>query len=340
MNDDQLVSICIPTYNRANSIGDTIKSALSQTYENIEVIVVDNASTDKTEEVVNSFDDPRLSYVRNRRNLGLFGNFNRCIELYSGEFLHILHSDDTIPPNFTATCMEFIAAHPEVSLTCTPPLTLSRDGNEIISRRFDEPAIFMPPEGMSVILSGRNFIVCPSVMVRRGVFEQYNGFSMEYSYSSDYYQYLRVARDYVIAYIPDTYLSYSTGEHTESYRLLFRSPTGYLDTLRIYIQLIQDLNDEYPAYKEEINKSLFTFAGDCVFAGFTRGEEMKPFIPRMFNELAADALILISPISAGEVFKKMGWRIFVTLSGFSMRFGFFRKRIGNRLLRRSGDHLY
>ena len=90
MTDEPLVSICIPTYNRAGMIGRAIESALGQTHRNIEVIVVDNASSDNTDAIVAAYSDKRLTYIKNERNLGLFGNFNRCIELATGKFLHIL----------------------------------------------------------------------------------------------------------------------------------------------------------------------------------------------------------------------------------------------------------
>jgi len=92
------VSICIPTFNRSGMVERAIESALSQTYHDLEVIVVDNASDDNTEDVVASYADPRLKFFKNPKNLGLFGNFNRCIELSRGDLIHILHSDDYIDP--------------------------------------------------------------------------------------------------------------------------------------------------------------------------------------------------------------------------------------------------
>jgi len=122
--DLPLVSICIPTWNRAGLVGDAIRSALAQTYPAVEVIVVDNASTDNTAEVLASLHDPRLRFERNGKNLGLFGNFNRCIALAKGSLIHILHSDDTIPPGFTQACVDVFLAHPEVGMTFTPAVVM------------------------------------------------------------------------------------------------------------------------------------------------------------------------------------------------------------------------
>src|SRR5688572_5713153 len=90
-----LVSVCIPTYNYAHLIADAIESVLRQTERDLELVVIDDCSTDDTEQVAARYaDDPRFRFVRNPCNLGLFGNFNRCFELAEGEFVKVLCADD------------------------------------------------------------------------------------------------------------------------------------------------------------------------------------------------------------------------------------------------------
>ena len=202
MSGQPLVSICIPTYNRAGMVNKAIESALCQTYQNIEVIVVDNASSDNIEEVVGSYDDLRLTFVKNKENLGLFGNFNRCIELYKGSFLHILHSDDYIDPDFTEKCVAFFESNPDVFLTCTSSRTII-ETNILENKVFEENFILKAPEGFRKLLSERCFISCPSVMVRRGLYEKRCKFSLDYLYSSDYYQWIMVSRFHDSGYVSD-----------------------------------------------------------------------------------------------------------------------------------------
>ncbi|GGL42132.1 hypothetical protein GCM10009091_25010 [Pseudomonas brenneri] len=97
-----LVSILVPVYNREGIISETLSSALSQTYENIEVIVVDNASTDGTWSVISDYAnrDPRLKAFKNESNLGPVRNWLRCVECATGVFAKILWSDDLISPDF------------------------------------------------------------------------------------------------------------------------------------------------------------------------------------------------------------------------------------------------
>lgn len=337
---DPLVSICIPTYNRANIITKAIDSALSQTYKNIEVIVVDNASTDNTEEIVSSYSDPRLSYVRNSENLGLFGNFNRCIELYKGEYLHILHSDDFIDPDFTEKCVGFFKEHPDVWLASTSSRVIS-SGISVETKVFESNTVLISPDGFRKILSDRCYIACPSVMVRRGLYEDTNvgKFSLEYPYSGDYYQWLKVTRHYDVGYVSDAWLNYQTSEISESYRLLFKTPMGYFDTLKIYAQLISDFGDEIADYIPELNSALRRFIGDLLYAGFTRSEVMTYFSPSVFIGTALSACSMINSNSIRASFVKTSYYLILILMYIPIRFALFRRIIGSVISRGKSEYI-
>jgi glycosyltransferase involved in cell wall biosynthesis len=92
--DQPLVSIVLPTYNRAPLLGRAIQSVLRQTYANLELIVVDDNSQDETPAVVRSFDDPRIRYVRNEENLKLPRGLNKGFSLSKGTFLSWTSDDN------------------------------------------------------------------------------------------------------------------------------------------------------------------------------------------------------------------------------------------------------
>ncbi len=89
-----LVSVIICTFNRAPLLVLSIKSALAQTHPNLEVIVLDDASTDNTEEVVKSFNDYRITYIKNESNLGITKNRNKALAYAKGVYVAPLDSDD------------------------------------------------------------------------------------------------------------------------------------------------------------------------------------------------------------------------------------------------------
>lgn len=98
------VSICIPTYNGAKYLEACLDSVLSQTYKDIEILAVDDGSTDATFEILGRYaaSDERIRLVRNENNLGLVGNWNHCIELAKGEWIKFVFQDDWIEPE----CLE------------------------------------------------------------------------------------------------------------------------------------------------------------------------------------------------------------------------------------------
>jgi len=316
MNDENrelpFVSICIPTYNRAAMVGDAIRSALSQTYPRLEVVVVDNASTDGTALVVASFSDPRLRFERNEQNVGLFGNFNRCIEVAKGSLIHILHSDDMIPPGFTRTCVEYFLAHPEVAMTFTGAVIEGAEDIQPAAR--GEDRIYHPPEGFRAILRDGGLVACPSVMVRREVYTEIGPFSTEYPYSSDLYHWLKLSRRHAIARVGGTSVTYRQGTHTESYRLLFESPQGYQDTARIFARVIEELGNERDRFTPDLNIALFRFVGDCLYAMCTRMKQMQGVQPRILAGVARSGWALIRPLSLPERIRKAALLIAIHIS--------------------------
>ena len=91
---DGLVSVIMPSWNTGRFIAESIQSVINQTYHNWELIIVDDCSTDNTDEVVMSFSDSRIKYLKNEKNLGAAFSRNRAMREARGEWLAFLDSDD------------------------------------------------------------------------------------------------------------------------------------------------------------------------------------------------------------------------------------------------------
>jgi glycosyltransferase involved in cell wall biosynthesis len=124
-------TIAIPVYNRRGLVQKALRSALAQDLPNLEILVVDNCSTDGTWESLQEVRDPRLRFVRNERNLGLFGNFNRCLALAQGKYLQFLCSDDELTAGCIAREMAIMDAHPEVAMLCTRGELVDTEGRSL-----------------------------------------------------------------------------------------------------------------------------------------------------------------------------------------------------------------
>jgi glycosyltransferase involved in cell wall biosynthesis len=104
---DDLVSILVPVFNRENIIAETLESAIRQSYENVEIVVVDNASTDDTWKIIEELSkaDGRIRPFRNAKNIGPVRNWRRCVEEAKGFYAKILWSDDLIAHDFIEKCL-------------------------------------------------------------------------------------------------------------------------------------------------------------------------------------------------------------------------------------------
>ncbi len=119
-HNSPLVSIGIPTYNRALSLVHAVESALAQDYPNLEIVVSDNASTDETNSVCAAFcmKDRRIRYVCQPRNLGMTENFRRALASSRGEFFMWLSDDDWLDPSYLSQCMHFLENNRDYVLVC------------------------------------------------------------------------------------------------------------------------------------------------------------------------------------------------------------------------------
>lgn len=125
-----LVSIGMPTYNRASGyLKQALQSAVSQTYQNIEIVVSDNCSSDDTESVVKSFNDPRIRYYKQKDNIGPLNNRNFCLQQSQGEYFLLLFDDDVIDVDFISTCMNARTSGSKPGIILTGAREIDSKGN-------------------------------------------------------------------------------------------------------------------------------------------------------------------------------------------------------------------
>ena len=122
-----LVSIIVPSYNCAKYLPDTIGSVLAQTYENWELLIVDDCSTDNTEEVVKSFGDDRIRYLKNEQNSGAALSRNYALREAKGRWIAFLDSDDMWMPEKLEHQIAFMEEN-GYSFSCTKRVLCQEDG--------------------------------------------------------------------------------------------------------------------------------------------------------------------------------------------------------------------
>lgn len=163
------VSILIPTYNRENLIGECIQSALNQTYTDIEIIVGDNASNDKTWVICEEYaaSDPRIRIYRNETNIGPVRNWQRCICEARGEYGKILFSDDLIDPQFVEKTLPLLTEN-DVGFVFTS-VSMGRESwkGDLSYRFFNETGIYPVVEFINASLFGGDVPISPGCAIFR-----------------------------------------------------------------------------------------------------------------------------------------------------------------------------
>lgn len=200
-NNVPLISVVMPTYNQAHFIKDAIESVLNQTYNNFELIIVDNYSKDNTEQIVKSFVDPRIKYFKFSNHGIIAASRNLGIRNSKGGYLAFIDSDDAWLPNKLDIQAEYLEQNPHISLVFSLLKVKSSDeryNNKLIATKGKSRSGFMYNQ-----LLNFNFIVCSSVMLKAPVLVDVGCFDEdpEIVASEDWDLWLRIARKYEIAFI-------------------------------------------------------------------------------------------------------------------------------------------
>lgn len=197
------VSVCIPTYNRATPLRQTIEALLNQTISNFELIICDDASLDNTEDVVRSFRDERIIYHRNEVNLGLYPNWHKCIDLASGEYIAIYHDHDIYMPTIVERSVTLLDRCPTASFVHTALFYLDEKDKVagVDIRAFGE----LTPGDQVIDTLSRSWsspIMAATAMVRREAYDQVGLYRYkEYGLGCDLDMWFRLCRIGDMAYI-------------------------------------------------------------------------------------------------------------------------------------------
>ena len=220
-----LVSICIPVYNGEPYILKTLNSALNQTYKNIEVIIFDDCSTDKSAEIIKTLKDCRIIYHLNDRNYGAFINFQKCVEACNGDFIKLLNDDDLLKPNAIETQVNVLINNPDVSLCITATNVINEFDDIIMKRQLYKKSLKINGKktAKKSLLSGRNIYGEPStVLFRRDKSRQVGNFANDLHISSDLDYWIRLSYVGDIYYINEFLSDWRVSSTNDTSSLFFK----------------------------------------------------------------------------------------------------------------------
>lgn len=193
MKSSPLISVIIPTFNYGTFLGDCLNSVGTQTYKNVEIIVVDDGSADDTAKVTAAY--PEVKYVY-QENAGVSAARNKGLALSRGEFVAFIDADDYWAADKLAKQMAFMSENPEYGIVFTGQKNFF--DNEKV--RNNAKAVFIADKEVKVAIQ--------SALIKREVFERYGGFKEELKYSEDTEWVMRIRMGGVKTYLLDEILTF------------------------------------------------------------------------------------------------------------------------------------
>ncbi len=242
MTSSPLVSILVPSFDGAAFLREALDTLLAQTYENIEIILLDDASTDDTPSIARSYGD-RIVYVRQPKNLGIYDNVNLGIAQARGELVATYHADDIYLPTIVEAQVAYLNAHPEVGAVFCSDILVDADGREYGRLQLPREVSGEKPLDYATVLNAllkykNRFLICPSAMVRASVHRDVGVYRQDrYRNTADLDMWLRIARKYPIAVLEAHLMKYRHfhGNSSQRYQRLRTTPENYFLILDDYL---------------------------------------------------------------------------------------------------------
>jgi glycosyltransferase involved in cell wall biosynthesis len=244
ISNNPLVSVIIPTYNRGQVIKESIESAIQQTYKNMEIIVVDDGSSDDTKAICEKY--PKIKYIF-QENSGASSARNNALTHASGDYIAFLDSDDVWHPDKTSEQMAFFDENDTVGLVfcdCARPV----EGKHLFSP--------IPPRQPAPIIGLKEIVLypylgTPSVILKKEVLNTIGNFNTQLKSAEDLEFFIRIAEHYLIGYVQKTYVSICKSEGS-----LSDNAESYKDILKVY-KMFFKRNIQFRLKFPEIEKRVY-----------------------------------------------------------------------------------
>ena len=275
MSEYPFFSVVIPTYNRAAFIEATLQSVLNQTYPHYEVIVVDNCSTDNTEELLQPYISAgQIYFIKHEQNFERARSRNTGMSAARGDFVTLLDSDDFMYPTNLADAAEYARANPEIK--CFHNLYEFVDSERNTLRRQPLP----PLKNQLKAIAGGNFMTCIGDFIHREIYEQYKfDVTPELTGGEDWEFWLRVLADYRVGRIEKINSGILQHEGRSVNNQSLESMKRGLDHLCAKLETEPHLAEVYRPYLERIRANSLLYLAILANTG-GRFVEAREFLKR------------------------------------------------------------
>ena len=202
--NNYMISVIICTYNRADLLSKAIDSVLSQNYQDFEIIIIDDASTDNTESLVKNFTDNRIKYYKNDSNLGIAKSRNKGVSLANGEYVAMLDSDDYwLDCNKLQKQLDIFNQDKKIGLVGTGIVCVNDKGEKIKEDIFEIKDNLIRQR---ILL--KNQFAQSSVLFSKEAFNSVSGYDESLLVCEDLDLWLKIGKEFKLANIPEPLIAY------------------------------------------------------------------------------------------------------------------------------------
>lgn len=195
---ENIITVFMAVYNGEKYIKESIECILNQTYKEFELLIINDGSNDNTENIIFSFNDERIKYVKNEKNLGLNGTRIKGLNLIKSKYISIFDSDDLCLPNKLEKQIDYLEKNPDVVL-CGTWGKFINEKSEVFGHDI------MPTYDKNIVnieMLFRNQFINPSVVYKTEVAKEVGGYEID-NFCEDYCLYSKISKKYKMANIPE-----------------------------------------------------------------------------------------------------------------------------------------
>jgi glycosyltransferase involved in cell wall biosynthesis len=241
---DTKVTVFMAAYNAETYISESIKSILTQTFYDFELLIVNDGSTDRTVDIINEFKDNRIRLINNKQNEGLVYTRNVCLKEAKGTYIAVLDSDDLAVPDRLEQQYNFFSAHPEFALCGGHGVVINKGGLLVNDNRLTVP---IEPLNIKMTLLFLNTFVNSTVMYKTAVLRELEGYK-DFAPAEDYELFIRIADKYPVANLDRVLVKYRDHGNNISVIEADKSVEKVLEIKKIQLQ-----NMDIPTVKKTVD---------------------------------------------------------------------------------------
>ena len=250
-----LVSVILPTYNRGQYIAKAVESVWRQSYKNLELIIINDASTDATGELVSVFSkhNPRITILRNETNLGIVASLNKGIGVAQGKYIARLDDDDIwCDDKKIEKQVDFLEKNPEYCLTGGGVIKIDKNGKEIVRYLLPEK-----DEDIRKTILINNAFAHTTVLFRKDTFLKVGGYDEQFAFIEDWDLWLKMGKIGKFYNFQEFFVYYLDQEYDDPYH--YRN-YKIRRNVKVGLTLRKKYMNDYPHYRKAI---LFCWASYC-----------------------------------------------------------------------------